>query len=333
MTKKSCFSVSGVVYYSETEIPRTMATLKDIAQRCGVTPTVVSAVLNHRKGTVCCSEKKRRLIEKTAAELHYHVNIMARSIVQQRIPIVALMFRKILTRDKIMDRYFSATASELNFQLLQYNLESLLAFYRSEEEQISRFQSLVHTGLIGGVISNLIPDSNAQFVQTLQASGIPYVLLGSPQIPAVAIRAEHGMPSPLIRKLLRQVRAKNCYLHRMIDGDHLLSLYQADIQPVWDLPVSPDLTGDPENLILSYGAEFYWMLKRCMKVAKPAIVEEKGFEYLIPPGVPCLLSAGNSPTGRPAKAAALLADWMKHGVVPPSEVITCPARRDYQLFL
>ncbi|MBE6374202.1 MAG: LacI family transcriptional regulator [Lentisphaerae bacterium] len=56
-----------------------MATLKDIAALCGVTPTVVSAVLNHRKGTVSCSEKKRRLIEKTAAELHYHVNSMARS--------------------------------------------------------------------------------------------------------------------------------------------------------------------------------------------------------------------------------------------------------------
>ncbi|MBO4646881.1 MAG: LacI family DNA-binding transcriptional regulator [Lentisphaeria bacterium] len=310
-----------------------MATLKDIAQRCGVTPTVVSAVLNHRKGTVCCSEKKRLLIEKTAAELHYHANIMARSIVQQRIPIVALMFRQNQVRDKIMDRYFSATASELNFELLQYNLESLLAFYRSEEEQIGRFQSLVHTGLIGGVISNLIPDSNARFVRALQSSGIPYVLLGTPQIPAVAVRTEHGMPSPLIRKLLRQVHAKKCYLHRMIDGEHLLSLYQPDIPPVWDLPASPDLTGDPDNLILSYGVEFYWMLRKGMKVAKPAVLEEKGFEYLIPSGVPYLLSMGNAPVRRPARAAALLADWMKRGIVPPSEVITIPMQRDYQLFL
>ena len=310
-----------------------MATLKDIAALCGVTPTVVSAVLNHRRGTICCSEKKRRLIEKTAAELHYHVNIMARSIVQQRIPIVALMFHRIQLHDKIMDRYFSATASDLNFQLLQHNLESLLAFYRSEEEQISRFQSLVHTGLIGGVISNLIPESNAGFVRALQSSGVPYVLLGTPQIPAVSIRVAHGMPPSLVQKLIRHAHAKDCYLHRMIGGEHLLALYRKGSQPAWNIPVSPELTENPDNLILSYGVEFYWMLKRCMKVANPGIVEEKGFEYLIPPGVPYMLSVGDALVGRPARAAAILADWMKRGIVPPSEVITIPMHKDFQLFI
>ena len=310
-----------------------MATLKDIALRCGVTPTVVSAVLNHRKGTVCCSEKKRRLIEKTAAELHYHVNIMARSIVQQRIPIVALMFHKLPSPEKFMERYFSATASELNFQLLQHNLESLLAFYRSEEEQISRFQSLVHTGLIGGVISNLIPESNAGFIRELQSSGVPYVLLGSPQIPAVAIRAGLEMPLAPVRKLLRHVNAQHCYLHRMFDGEHLLALHRKGSPPEWNIPVSPELTENPDNLILSYGVEFYWMLKQCMKVANPGIVEEKGFEYLIPPGVPYMLSVGDALVGRPARAAALLADWMKRGIVPPSEVITIPMHKDFQLFI
>jgi len=290
-------------------------------------------VLNHRKGTVSCSEKKRRLIEKTAAELHYHVNIMARSIVQQRIPIVALMFHKLPSPEKFMDRYFSATASELNFQLLQHNLESLLAFYRSEEEQISRFQSLVNTGLIGGVISNLIPESNAGFIRVLQASGVPYVLLGTPQISAVAIRTGLGLPSSPVRKLLRHVHAENCYLHRVFEGKHLLALYRKGSAPEWNIPVSPELTEDPDNLILSYGVEFYWMLKQCMKVANPAIVEEKGFEYLIPQGVPYMLSVGDALVGRPARASAILADWMKRGIVPPSEVITIPMHKDFQLFI
>ena len=309
-----------------------MATLKDIALRCGVTPTVVSAVLNHRKGTVCCSEKKRRLIEKTAAELHYHVNIMARSIVQQRIPIVALMFHKKPVCNKIVDRYFSVTASELNFQLLQHNLESLLAFYRSEEEQISRFQSLVNTGLIGGVISNLIPESNAGFIRELQSSGVPYVLLGTPQIPAVALRIGLGMPAAPVRELIRHVHAKQCYLHRLIGGKHLLAFYRKGAPAEWNIPASPDLTENPDNLILSYGVEFYWMLKRCMKVANPAIVEEKDFEYLIPPGVPYLLSVGDDLSGRPARAAALLAGWMKRGIEPKPEVITLPMNKDFQLF-
>ncbi|MBQ9336612.1 MAG: LacI family DNA-binding transcriptional regulator [Lentisphaeria bacterium] len=310
-----------------------MATLKDIAALCGVTPTVVSAVLNHRKGTICCSEKKRRQIEKTAAELQYHVNIMARSIVQQRIPIVALMFHRKQVRAQFMDRYFSSTASELNFQLLQHNLESLLAFYRSEEEQIERFQSLMQTGLIGGVISNLIPEKNAGFIRVLQASGVPYVLLGTPQIPAVALRVGHGIPWGPVQKLLRHVHAENCYLHRMFDGEHLLALHRKGRPPEWNIPVSPDLTEDPDNLILSYGAEFYWKLRQCMTVAKPAIVEERGFEYLIPQGVPCLFAVRAPSEGRPAKAAAMLTDWMKRGIVPPPQVITMPTRRGFQLFL
>ena len=70
-----------------------------------------------------------------------------------------------------------------------------------------------------------------------------------------------------------------------------------------------------------------------MTVANPAIVEEQGFEYMIPPGVPYLLAVDASPEGRPAKAAALLADWMKRGIVPPSKIVTLPMHKDFQLFI
>lgn len=310
-----------------------MTTLKDIALRCGVTPTVVSAVLNHRKGTVCCSEEKRRLIEKTAAELQYRGNIMARSMVQQRIPIAALMFHRPDSWGIAMDRYFSGTASDLNFQLLRHDLESLLAFYRDEEEQIRRFQFLVRTGLIGGVISNLIPGHNASFIRELQSSGVPYVLLGTPQIPAVACRIEEGLPPPLVRELLRHTHAKNFYLHRMDSGKHLLALYREGSPAEWDIPAAPELTEDPENLILSYGVDFYAELRHRMKVANPAVSERKGFEHLIPPGVPYLLISNENLLKRSLMAASLLADWMKHGVVPAPDTITIPMSGSVRLFL
>jgi len=70
-----------------------------------------------------------------------------------------------------------------------------------------------------------------------------------------------------------------------------------------------------------------------MTIAAPAIAEEKGFEYLIPPGVPYLLAAGDFQQERPAKAAAILADWMKNGIAPAPQIITLPPHTDYQLFL
>ena len=55
-------------------------TLKDIATRCGVTPTIVSAVLNGRNDRITCSPAKRQQIQQVAKELDYQANFFARSI-------------------------------------------------------------------------------------------------------------------------------------------------------------------------------------------------------------------------------------------------------------
>lgn len=57
-----------------------MATLKDVAQRAGVTVTTVSRMLNDRARV---SEKTRLRIQNAMEELDYHPNELARSLAKK----------------------------------------------------------------------------------------------------------------------------------------------------------------------------------------------------------------------------------------------------------
>ena len=65
-----------------------MATLRDVAERAGVTVTTVSRMLN---GRVNVSGKTRDKIEKAMRELGYHPNEMARSLAKKSSNIIGLM--------------------------------------------------------------------------------------------------------------------------------------------------------------------------------------------------------------------------------------------------
>jgi len=52
--------------------------LKDIADRCGVSATLVSAVLNRRHGRIGCSAALRSKILDVASSMDYHPNRLVR---------------------------------------------------------------------------------------------------------------------------------------------------------------------------------------------------------------------------------------------------------------
>ena len=65
-----------------------MATLRDVAERAGVTVTTVSRMLN---GRVNVSGKTRNKIENAMRELGYHPNEMARSLAKKQSNLIGLM--------------------------------------------------------------------------------------------------------------------------------------------------------------------------------------------------------------------------------------------------
>ena len=133
-------------------MPDKKVTLKDIADRCGVTPTVVSAVLNGRSGRISCSAEKRELILRTAKELDYQVNIFARSIKMKHVPIVGLMLH--LSEDEAsngLSSYVNNCLTNMTFAFNKHHLEVLFIPYSTEKEQRKRFdrrsRNQHHTGI------------------------------------------------------------------------------------------------------------------------------------------------------------------------------------------
>ena len=156
-------------------------TLREIASRCGVSATMVSVVVNGREGRIACSEGCRQRILATARALNYVPNIMARSMVSQRSPVVAVMLH---TEESAFtpkgEPYFNQLFPGLTFRLNSHHLEALFVPYRNDSEQFSRLKALVGSGFLGGVITNLIPHRYDRLAAFLQESSLPYIVLGYP---------------------------------------------------------------------------------------------------------------------------------------------------------
>ena len=293
-------------------------TIRDIAERCGVTPTVVSAVLNGSGRRSRCSAEKQTLIRKTAAEMNYQPNIFARSMVTRKVPLVLLMLHLDSHNIVYGSRYFAESVAGASALLNENGLEVTLVLYRDETEQIARFTELARKGLIGGVIAHVTPGHNGNFIRALLESKLPYVLQGETDIPAVSIMPFCGENNALYAEARKRYGAKKVFIHQAESGKDVLF-------PYYDIPgysrfhyppitPTPELTGDPENMIISFGYEYYLHLNNRMKIASPVVNERQKFEFLIPEGVPKLICE-DAPDCI-SEAAKLLVQWQVYGKEP-----------------
>lgn len=158
-------------------------TLKDIASACGVTPTVVSAVLNRRKGRISCSPERKKLILDTAEKMNYKVNFFARSIKLKHVPIVGLLLHLDKEESKAgVGTFIYSCLIDMTFAFNTHKLEVVFIPYSTEEEQMERLQNLAGNGLLGGVVTNIIPNSHKKLCEYLKKSSLPYMILGFPLV-------------------------------------------------------------------------------------------------------------------------------------------------------
>ena len=76
---------------------RTMATLRDIAARLGVSESLVSKVLRGRMGTTKARPEVIRAIHRTAEELGYAPNPAAQALVRGRQDVIGVFLRMVLS--------------------------------------------------------------------------------------------------------------------------------------------------------------------------------------------------------------------------------------------
>ena len=300
------------------------ATIRDIAERCGVSHTIVSAVLNRPWVRSRCSKEKCELIRKTARELHYQTNTLAQAMALQHVPVVALMLRSVGENKIYREIDFADRAPRFMWAMQEHQIEVLMVFYRDEEEQIERFESLRSRGLIGGVASNIIPFSHRKILKAFRNSGMPYVVFGHLSSPGLCVREKTDYS--FVKEAHRRLGTRKCFLMQEENNEQILFPFEDNedydrfnYEPV---PAVDEITNDPGNLILILGAEFYLRSER--KFANPLILERSIYKYLIPKGISCALYDDGSDSCEKT-GADLLYQWMQ-GTQPAEQEYCLPGK-------
>ncbi len=159
-----------------------MTTLKDIAERVGVSPTAVSHVLNGRLGRVGVSAAKQKRIFEVTKELGYVPNQSARSLVTRKSFTLG-----VITSDHLFDQ--SANASGVDpgpyvFGVLKgveeiakaHGYHSLFATYEVDSLEQLTFPKAMRSGSVDGVV--LVGHSSPESLAKLAALGLPTVQIG-----------------------------------------------------------------------------------------------------------------------------------------------------------
>jgi DNA-binding LacI/PurR family transcriptional regulator len=146
-----------------------MPTMADVAKRAGVAVSTVSYALS---GTRPITEETRQRIFEAMAELGYHPNLLARSLVTKRTRTIALFFPAIMNR-ALSEAQFEFVASAANVAS-QRNYGLLLWTVPGEDHQLQR---LIQEGLIEGVILMEVKLHDPR-VEFLRATGFPFALIG-----------------------------------------------------------------------------------------------------------------------------------------------------------
>ena len=152
-----------------------MATIKDVAERAGVTVTTISRMLNNR---VKISEKTRDKINQAMKELDYQPNELARSLSKQNSHIIGLIVAS------ANNYFFSKVINSIEHYSASYNYKLLLCISNHESEKEIDYFNMLKAHKVAGVIL-ASHTQNLEKYLNFDAPIITFDRTLSPQIPSV----------------------------------------------------------------------------------------------------------------------------------------------------
>jgi DNA-binding LacI/PurR family transcriptional regulator len=122
-------------------------TLREVAERVGLAPGTVSAVLNHAPSASAIPEHTQQRIHAAAAELNYRPNFLARSLRKQRTYTIGLII------EEIGDAYGSLVISGVEACLRQHNYFFLTVIHRHDQAMLREYSQLLLERGVEGFIT------------------------------------------------------------------------------------------------------------------------------------------------------------------------------------
>ncbi len=179
------------------------ASLKDIANKVGVSTALVSYVLNGKmKGRI--SEEAASRIKAAARELNYQPNQIARSLKTNKTNTIGLLLADIANPfSSQIARIIENEADKLGYAVI----------IGSSDESIEKSEKIIDVFLnrqVDGLILSL-PENSEQIVSNLKSKDIPYVLLDRyfPAIPSNSVAIDNYSASEDAIKHLQDNTYKN----------------------------------------------------------------------------------------------------------------------------
>ncbi len=120
-----------------------MPTLKDVAEKSGVTVTTVSRVLNNR-GYI--SDATRKKVYDAMKELNYHPNEMARSLTKKRTNMIGVIV------PSISHPFFSKVVSCLEYYAAQKGYKIMLCNSHHEREKEIGYFDMLRSNKVAGIV-------------------------------------------------------------------------------------------------------------------------------------------------------------------------------------
>src|SRR6516225_2183780 len=124
-----------------------VVTLRSVADRVGLAPGTVSAVLNSAPSARSIPEHTRQRIQAAARELNYRPNFLARSLRKKRTYTVGLIV------EEIGDAYGSMIISGVEAYLRKHNYFFLTVIHRHDASMLRDYSQLLLERAVEGFIT------------------------------------------------------------------------------------------------------------------------------------------------------------------------------------
>lgn len=144
--------------------------LKDIAQKVGVSTALVSYVLNNKEKKARVGKEIAAEIRRVAKEMNYQPNLIARSLKFGKTKTIGLIVAD------ISNPFFSNLARIVENEA---KIHGYTVIFGSSDEQLEKFEGLINAFLtrqVDGLIITPVENSQKQ-IEDLQKKEIPFVLI------------------------------------------------------------------------------------------------------------------------------------------------------------